>query len=489
MTVKALDKRLLLILLLQLAAALVFVFYRTVDADEGFYLAAAQRVADGMMPYVDFFFPQAPLMPLTFFAFSGWGIESLLLLRVLATLAGLATTYVMYQLVKRTMRSSTVAATASFLMAFGGLFLTWHSTFKPYAFVDLALLISFSFLLRSGEDESIDSKAIFFAWLALGFAINFRSIFVVLIPIYVYALVLAARRARSAIAKPAGIAALGILLPSLPAIYLLISSPEQFYFNNLGFHLQREPIDSVAKLVLHKLTVLGKFFALPQTILLVGAAIASYFLMRSRYVQKTIIYKSAGLFALVITAVYLVPTPMHLQYFQQATPYLIMMSLPTAAYVLQHAQLKRILRSAAVLYLVGIAPFVYLFILAPRAEDQRFEWPQLRSIVASIQSNSNSQDTLLSEWAGYSALSARPQIAGSEHIGFHFPLDLTEAEYRENHLLTNTEIAAALSAQRPHLVVIDYKVYPEWENALNANYRLIDQSDQTFIYKRANEAL
>ncbi|MBK7091605.1 MAG: hypothetical protein IPH59_07785 [bacterium] len=73
MSIKTLDKRLILILALQLAAALVFVYYRTVDADEGFYLAAAQRVADGMMPYVDFFFPQAPLLPLTFFGLSNWG--------------------------------------------------------------------------------------------------------------------------------------------------------------------------------------------------------------------------------------------------------------------------------------------------------------------------------------------------------------------------------------------------------------------------------
>ncbi|MGB5137152.1 MAG: glycosyltransferase family 39 protein, partial [Candidatus Zixiibacteriota bacterium] len=355
MTAKALDKRLILILLLQLAAALVFVFYRTVDADEGFYLAAAQRVADGLMPYLDFFFPQAPLMPLTFFALSNWGVESLLLLRILASLAGIATTFVMYKLVKRTMQNTNAALVAAFLMAFGGLFLTWHSTFKPYAFVDLALLISFYFLLKSGEQDKLDTKAILFAWLALGIAINFRSIFLALIPIYVYALVLAARRARTDVFKPAKFAALGILLPSIPAIYFLFSAPEQFLFNNLGFHLQREPIESISALLLHKLTVVGKFLALPQTILLVGAAMASYFLMRSRYVPKSIIFKPAGLFVLVISAVYLVPTPVHMQYFQQATPYLIIMSLPCAAYLLQHEQLKRVLRSAAALYLIGTA--------------------------------------------------------------------------------------------------------------------------------------
>ncbi len=489
MSVRRFDKRLMLILALQFAAALVFVFYRTVDADEGFYLAAAQRVADGMMPYVDFFFPQAPLMPFTFFGLSNWGINSLLILRILAALAGIASTYVMYRLVKREMPDNGTALVAAFLMAFGGLFLTWHSTFKPYAFVDLALLVSFYFLLQSGNDGKLDGKAILWSWLMLGIAINFRSIFLVLLPTYLYALVLSARRARAGNFQALKFALPGLLIPTLPAIYLFALSPSEFLFNNLGFHLQREPIEPFSALLLHKVTVFGKFLALPQTILLLGAAAASYFLIKYRHVANWKIQKPAALFAAVITIAYLIPTPVHMQYFQQATPYLILLALPCAAFVVENARLRPILRSAGVLYIVGIIPFVYLFIVAPRDQDQRFAWPQLESVVDVIKNNSTAEDSLLSEWAGYSALSERPQISGSEHVGFHFPLQLSEVEYSSHHLLTNDAIVAALSAQRPHLVVIDYKVYPEWEEALAANYRLIDQHDRTFIYKRANEAL
>lgn len=489
MSIKALDKRLMLILALQFAAALVFVYYRTVDADEGFYLAAAQRVADGMMPYVDFFFPQAPLLPLTFFGLSHWGVNSLLLLRVLAALAGVASTLVMYRLVRRYNENDATALVAAFLMAFCGLFLTWHSTFKPYAFVDLALLMSFFYLLKSGNDEKLDGKAILLSWLMLGVAINFRSIFLMLLPIYIYALVLSARRAKVGIVQALKNALLGILIPTLPAIYLFVSAPSEFLFNNLGFHLQREPIEPFTALLLHKATVFGKFLALPQTILLLGAAMASFILIKYRHIAKMVTQKPAAMFAVVITVMYLIPTPVHMQYFQQATPYLILLALPCAKFVLQHDRLKPMLRSAAVLYLVGIVPFAYLFIVAPREQDQRFAWPQLESVVDAIKNNSTAEDSLLSEWAGYSALSQRPQLSGSEHIGFYFPLKLTDEEYSNFHLLTNTTIVSALSAQRPHLVIIDYKVYPEWEDALAANYRLIDQHDQTFIYMRANEAL
>jgi hypothetical protein len=38
----------------------VLVFYRAIDLDEGFYLAAAEQVALGRTPYVDFFSPNRP---------------------------------------------------------------------------------------------------------------------------------------------------------------------------------------------------------------------------------------------------------------------------------------------------------------------------------------------------------------------------------------------------------------------------------------------
>jgi hypothetical protein len=80
-------------------------------------------------------------------------------------------------------------------------------------------------------------------------------------------------------------------------------------------------------------------------------------------------------------------------------------------------------------------------------------------------------------------------MPGSEHVGFQFPLKLEAEGYRDYHLLTNTNINAALSAGRPELVVVDYRVYPEWETALMANYHLADSSAQTFIYKRNHAEL
>ncbi len=148
MTLGRTQKLLFLVLISQAALSSVFVFFRLADGDEGFYLAAAQRVADGMTLYKDFFYPQAPLLPLLSAMISGWGITSLLLLRILSLVAGLLLTLFAFRTVRESTRDDNAALIAAVLIAANGMILAWHSVFKPYAFVDLFLLLAFMFLLR-----------------------------------------------------------------------------------------------------------------------------------------------------------------------------------------------------------------------------------------------------------------------------------------------------------------------------------------------------
>jgi hypothetical protein len=204
-------------------------------------------------------------------------------------------------------------------------------------------------------------------------------------------------------------------------------------------------------------------------------------------VSSTDIYAPTIVVGLVIFAAYLIPTPTHLQYFQETLPFLIIAALPTAEIFRRYDTQRLISASAGLFYVAGIFPFLYLFILAPREHDKRMEWPHIESVVSQIQSETLPSDTLLTEWAGYSALSGRKQLPGSEHVGFYFPLEVDKSNYSENHLLTNKEIVAALDQQRPRLVVIDYQIYPEWEPALQANYNLIGKTGDTFLYKRDDD--
>jgi len=476
-----------LILASQAIVSLFFVFNRIVDADEGFYLAAAQRVADGMMPYRDFFFPQMPLLPFTFFGLSNWGINSLLLLRIVAAFAGVLVTYTMYRIVTVQLKNEKLAAIAAFLVAFNGLSLNWHTTFKPYAFVDLFLIASFGLLLQARAQKERLGWTIFATMLSLGIAINFRSIFAVLIPVYAYFLYTAVRQHDGAMGKNVIAGLVGLTIPSLPALYFLIAGFDQFWFNNLIFHLHREPIRPFSALIEHKLLTVGKFIILPQTLLLLGMAGGAHYFVRKKLVSSTDIYAPTIVVGLVIFAAYLIPTPTHLQYFQETLPFLIIAALPTAEIFRRYDTQRLISASAGLFYVAGIFPFLYLFILAPREHDKRMEWPHIESVVSQIQSETLPSDTLLTEWAGYSALSGRNQLPGSEHVGFYFPLEVDKSNYSENHLLTNKEIVAALDQQRPRLVVIDYQIYPEWEPALQANYNLIGKTGDTFLYKRDDD--
>ncbi len=471
------------VLAAQALAALVFAFTRVVDADEGFYLAAAQRVSDGLVPHVDFFYPQSPLFPMIFAPLGGWGMESLQLLRVLAVLASLGLTTLCYRFVTKTSGNREVAVVTAALVAINGLALTWHSVFKPYAFIDVLIFAAFYLTFVRG-DEKPGSGRVFWIMALTALAANLRSVMLVLLPVFLYYLVTRGRKQGASTGKLTVAAIAGIALPTLPALWIAISAPTQFFFNNLGFHLQREPIEPFSALVLHKLTVLGKFLALPQTILLLGAALASWLLIRQKLERAPDWLKPAGVVALVLMLVYLVPTPVHLQYFQQTIPYLALLAVPCAAFVLREGKLRLILRSAGMLYLVGLLPFVVLFILSPREQDQRFEWTQLKTVVGKIESQSQPNDTVLSEWAGYAALAMRPQLPGSEHVGFHFPLKISASEFEQMHLLTTAAINSVLAARRPELIIVDYQVYPEWREALAANYHAADSSERTYIYKR-----
>ncbi len=477
-----------IILTSQALISMIFVFNRIIDADEGFYLAAAQRVADGMLPYHDFFFPQMPLLPFTFFGLSGWGINSLLVLRIIAAVAGILTTYTMFRIVADNLKNLKLANIAAFLVAFSGLSLNWHTTFKPYAFVDLFLLASFGLLLKARSEDSRFEWSVFASMLALGLAINFRSIFAVLIPVYGYFFFTALPRHGATVGKTTLFALAGLMIPSLPALYLVASGFDQFWFNNLIFHLHREPISPFSALIIHKLENVAKFLILPQTVLLLGMVLASIYFLRSKLVSQADIYRPATAVALVIFAVYTIPTPTHLQYFQQTLPYLIILALPTAEFFRRYDSSKLITASAGLIYLVGIFPFVYLFMVSPREQDLRTTWPHIESVISRIEEETFPSDTLLTEWAGYGALSGRKQLPGSEHVGFYFPLEVDRQVYRDNHLLTNSDIVTALDERRPRMVVIDYQIYPEWEPSLKANYNLIEKTGDTFLYKR-NEAL
>lgn len=478
--------KLLLLLLAQAVLSAVFVGWRLLDVDEGFYLSAARQVGAGQLPYLDFFHPQMPFLSFLGAPFADWGITSLLFLRALTAAAGLLLTYRVYRLVRRVTDEGGVALIAAALVGLSGIFLAWHTTFKPYGWTDLTLFLSFSFMIGGHLEGELRRGHTFLSFLFLGLAIGFRSVFVVLVPLYAYWLWQDLRQRDQRKSPQLTTALAGLALPLLPAFLLWLGSADAFWFNNLGYHLQRSGPSTISDILLNKVSSFGRFLLLPQSLILVGMIAATIALRRSSPERHWRVAKRALLVAALIAMVYLLPDPIHAQYFQQCVSFMVIAAVPAIWAMLQVPAMRHLRRLGAVLYVVGIAPFIYLFLAAPRADDQRMTWHNIHEVVDFIQANSEPGDTLLSEWAGYAVLAQRPQLAGGEHVGFQLLAALDQRQCARYEMLGDDRIVAALERHTPGLVVVDGTPIDAWQPALTDNYVVAATTNTTSVYEYAN---
>ena len=155
---------------------------RPLDEDEGYYALAAKLVAHGDTPYVDFWYPQAPLMP---YAYGGWQRifqESWYAARGLSVLLAIALACMVYRYVVRRWASRRLALVAVLLVATTPLGFEWYPTVKTYA---LSTLLLFAVYFWT---ESSSTRAWFASGLFLGLAIDVRLLLAsVVIVFLVYA--------------------------------------------------------------------------------------------------------------------------------------------------------------------------------------------------------------------------------------------------------------------------------------------------------------
>ena len=124
------------------------------NQDEGWYLYAANLVAEGQMPYRDFFYTQAPLMPLVYSAFAGiWAKWGLLGGRVFTLALGLAGIVFLVALARR-LASPEKRSLASLLVAIvlcGNLYHLYYLAIpKTYALASLFVAMGFYLLTFEG---------------------------------------------------------------------------------------------------------------------------------------------------------------------------------------------------------------------------------------------------------------------------------------------------------------------------------------------------
>ncbi len=147
-----------------------YLYLQHIDQDEGFYSTAARLVTQGQFPYLDFFYPQAPILPYIYGIAAIIFGQSLISLRFFSLVCGILTAIVWIPYLNREYSKVPSVAIFSLLLFITNPYLpSWIVLVKTYSFCNLMLsicIVSLYFGIWSNK-----SVYYFCAGAAMGFAI------------------------------------------------------------------------------------------------------------------------------------------------------------------------------------------------------------------------------------------------------------------------------------------------------------------------------
>ena len=128
------------------------------NQDEGWYLYAANLVADGKMPYRDFFYTQGPMMPIVYSAFSWawerWGLLGARAFTVVIGLFGIAMAAATARRIAPEGRKAEAALVAFLLLGCNLYHLYYVAIPKTYALAGLFVAVAFYLMSFVDEDPA-----------------------------------------------------------------------------------------------------------------------------------------------------------------------------------------------------------------------------------------------------------------------------------------------------------------------------------------------
>jgi len=479
-----------LLLTAQICLLVFFAFARLIDNDEGFYLSAGQGVSEGKAPYIDFFYPQMPYLPYIFSPFAGHGFATLYATRLASVAAAVMTTLIFYLLLIRVVPRRNARNLALAMYVFSGMIISWHSVAKPYPWIDLCLLGGFYFLVRFFESNRL--RYVLLCGIVTALAVNIRSVMAPVALLYLTALAVGAgsRRSTAVITYVAG-----ALAVSIPALTVMVADTQRFFFDNIGFHLMRNPEHGLGYALMQKLSVASRLIINPQVLLLLIAGAAAYLVRdkSGRRWNSTALFTSprplAGIIALTISVIYFLPNPVLQQYFVQAIPFLLLASpkgidhvLHRSRNILKGVSNRRLVGILTGVYILGMVPYVVIFVGAVREYDGFSTPGNLRQVCADL--DENTDEPILTELPIVSVLCRRHTFDGAEYLGFEYPLPLNEEEMNHYRLATNSMLERILdSGAASHYVVMNAPP-EELADAAARNYMLVNTYDRLKVYRR-----
>ena len=220
------------------------VWFGNLNQDEGWYLYAARAVADGRLPYRDFFFTQGPVMPYLYGLFAPlWSPHGVLGGRIFTAVLGLLSGLLAAGLARRAVPSPRAAEAGliAFTLTACNLYHVYFTTIpKTYALASCLLLGGFLVLTLSLSRRRKTRSHLSCMWalpagMLVAFAAGVRLSLGAMLPVTALALLVSYRKTGAAFFWFALGGGVGLALAFGPA---LLEAREPFLFSQ-SFHVAR----------------------------------------------------------------------------------------------------------------------------------------------------------------------------------------------------------------------------------------------------------
>jgi len=454
------------ILALQMLFFIFIARHRLIGRDEGFYLLASRLVLTHQEPYVDFFFPQAPLLPCVYALWMKCTAASWASARTFSGLLTALLGTLLYGHVCQQTRRWLAGLVAVILFASSTLVFVWFPMVKTHSLA--ALLLFCAYLVASRLSAESSRWLIAAGGLLLGLSVDTRSYLLLVTTVFVWWICYNSdtRKRLVSILWLLG----GFIIGVVPCLYLFISSPSAFLFDNLGYHAIRSSAGLVGmwgeKLVVLMMLFLGRAGCngIQDSVLL----FITLGLIFSRRRQSDI-PRFAFQIGIAIAFISFLPTPVLTEYFSLCLPFLLVAAVCVVNDLLSEmeSQRERLLAAAACVAVLGIYLGAsvndfgkYVVIdhgtAVQRASDED-DWGLQRVIKVShaISQIAGPGEMVASFWPGDIFETKANPLPGLENdFGLPISEKLTPEQRAQYHILSPSEIETSFAAHVARVVVL-----------------------------------
>ena len=460
--------RLLVPLFLAQVSFFAFVaLHRFIDADEGSYLLASRLVLLNKKPYLDFFYNQAPLLPYVYGAWlrltgTSW-ISGKILAAALTSLLGT----LLYVDVWRRTRSALAGGVATILFASSTLVFAWFPVVKTYSLSGLFLFSAYVVIASVSKVPAPWQVAC--GGLLFGLSVDTRSYLLLVLPVFLWWIF---RNSEMTTRKRPILWFLGGFAIGLaPSLWLFLSSPSVFLFDNLKYHSIRSSEGLIGwwweKVVIALQLFLGGGEANGlQWSILFFTSVGLVGLSSERKHSPRLALQ----FGIALCFICLLPTPAYLQYFCLCVPFLVVSAvcLVTEFYRGMESSRERLLVTLACIFLLvtylGASANDFRRYLSTgngvpgvKAAPDRGDWklPRVLEVSGAVDRIAGPGEMVASFWPGDIFQTKAGPFPGFENpFGLPVGEKLSDGQRARYHIVSSSQVESDFAACRPRVVVL-----------------------------------